>query len=181
VLLPAALSAVAQYANWAATFGFLPILARQLGMSDVGQSLLISLNLAISAVGNLTAVAGASRIGPHRLMYGSFILLAAGLGVAALASSPAYLVVAQLCIGLSMGVGYPVLMGMSVRHVAEGERTTATGLYQAVYGIGMFTGPGASGLIARLIGIQPMFALTATVILGLGTLGTRILMAGRSE
>jgi MFS family permease len=45
VLLPALLQAVSQYVNWAATFAFLPILARQLGATDVLQSVLVSLNI----------------------------------------------------------------------------------------------------------------------------------------
>ena len=62
-------------------------------------------------------------------------------------------------------------MGLSMRHVADGERTAAVGAFQALYGIGMFAGPAVSGVVARALGIQPMFAITAVACLALGWLG----------
>ena len=78
--------------------------------------------------------------------------------------------------GLSQGVAYPVLMGMSIQHVADGERTTAMGLHQAVYAIGMFSGPWLSGILADGVGIQPMFGVTAFVCLVVGLTATRWLI-----
>jgi hypothetical protein len=44
------------------------------------------------------------------------------------------------------------------------------GLHQAVYAIGMFSGPAASGLLAAAMGIRAMFGVTSlsTLIAGLG-------------
>jgi predicted MFS family arabinose efflux permease len=69
-------------------------------------------------------------------------------------------------------------MGLSIRFVADANRTTAMGMHQAVYAIGMFTGPWISGMVADAIGIQPMFAVTATFCLILGLLGARRLSSG---
>ena len=80
---------------------------------------------------------------------------------------------AQLCLGLGQGIGYPVLLGMSIQHVAETERATAMGLHQAIYAVGMFAGPWLSGLLAEAIGLRPMFGVTAGVCLMLGWLGSR--------
>jgi DHA1 family multidrug resistance protein-like MFS transporter len=168
VLLPSLLNAVNQYANWAATFGFLPILARQLGATDVTQSLLVNMSIGVVTLGNLVAMAIVSRIGTRRLVYLSFVLLSTGIGGAALAPSLPLLFVCQFCIGLGQGVGYPVLMGMSIQQVADAERTTAMGLHQAVYAIGMFGGPWLSGLLADAMGIRPTFGVTAFVCLVLG-------------
>jgi MFS family permease len=173
VLLPAVLSALAQYVNWGVTFGFLPVLARQLGGTDVTQSVLASMHLGLATVGSLVVATIASRIGPRRLVYSGFALLSLGVGIAALASSLPLVFVAQFCIGLSMGVSYPVLMGMSIENVVEANRTTAMGLHQAVYAIGMFAGPGLSGVLADAIGIQPMFGVTAFGCLALGPFTTR--------
>ena len=81
------------------------------------------------------------------------------------------MVVAQFLIGLSTGINYPILMGMSIEHVAEPQRATAMGVYQSVYAVGMFTGPWLSGLLADTLGIHPMFLLTAIVILIMGLSG----------
>jgi MFS family permease len=176
VLLPAVLAAVSQYANWAATFSFTPILARQLGATDVTQSLLVSMHVGVVTLGNLAATAVAGRIGARRLVTLSFVFTSLGLGGAALASSLPLLFVAQFCMGLSQGVGYPVLMGMSIEHVADGERTTAMGLHQAVYAIGMFSGPWLSGILSAAMGIQPMFGVTAVACLAVGLVVPRWLV-----
>jgi MFS family permease len=170
VLLPSLLSAISQYANWAATFGFLPILAQQLGATDIVQSMLVSMNIGVVIVGNTLATGIANRVGARRLVYISFFLLSMGLGCAALATSLLLLFVAQFFIGLSMGIAYPVLMGMSIRHIGDAERTTAMGFYQAVYAVGMFGGPWISGWLADGLGIQTMFGITAFFCLAAGLL-----------
>jgi MFS family permease len=172
VWLPSLLSGVSHYVLFTATYGFLPILGQRLGLGDVAQGLLVSLNLASTAVGNLGVAALGKRIGSRRLAYGSFTLLALGAGLAAFAQGPALIIAAQLCIGLGQGASYPVLMGLSMRHVGLGERTAAVGAFQALYGIGMFAGPAVNGLVASVIGIQPMFGITALLCLALGWLGT---------
>jgi MFS family permease len=171
VLIPSLLSMVSQYANWAAVFGFIPILAKQLGASDVFQSLLVSMNIAMLTAGNLLATTIVKRIGARNLVYISFMLLFVGVGGAALAGSLWVLFAAQLCIGLCQGIGYPVLMGLSIQHVADEERTTAMGLHQSVYAIGMFAGPWLSGILADALGIRPMFGVTAFACLFLGWFG----------
>jgi MFS family permease len=186
VLLPSLLSAVAQYANWASTFGFLPILAKNLNASDVMVSTLVSLNIFLGLLGNLTATTLVRRMGARRLCYLSFLLLSAGLGGSAIASDIPMLIASQAAIGLGMGVAYPVLMGMSIRNVVETERTTAMGLHQSVYAAGMFLGPWLSGVMAAGVlglgvadpgmAVRITFGITAFACLALGTLGTWLLV-----
>jgi MFS family permease len=175
VLLPGLLSAVAQFTNWATTFGFLPILAQGLGVNDVTISLMVSLNLVFLTLGNLGASAAAGRIGGQRIVYASFVILSAGVAGTAIAHTVAMLFVSQALIGLGTGLGYPVLMGMSIERVVDDERTTAMGLHQSVYAAGMFAGPWLGGILASAMGVQPMFAATAAASLTLGVLGTRLL------
>jgi len=173
VLLPSLLSLITHYAIFATTFGFLPILAKQLGASDVVQSILVSMNLALGALSSVLVTAIVDRVGARRLVYLSFVLSAMGIGLAALATSLASVFAAQVCLGLGFGISYPVLMGWSIQHVEERQRTTAMGLFQSVYSIGMFAGPWVSGLLAHAMGIQPMLGVTAFVCLTLGLLLTR--------
>jgi MFS family permease len=177
VLLPSLLAALSQYANWTATFGFMPILARQLGATDVTQSMLMSMHIGVAMLGNLMATAIVSRIGARRLVYLSFVLLSTGIGGAALAPSLLLIFVSQFCIGLAQGISYPVLMGLSIQDVADAERTTAMGLHQAVYAIGMFGGPWLSGLLADAMGIRLTFGVTAFLCLVLGLFVTHRLAA----
>jgi DHA1 family multidrug resistance protein-like MFS transporter len=72
-------------------------------------------------------------------------------------------------------------MGLSIQYVADAERTTAMGLHQAVYAIGMFGGPWLSGLLADAMGIRLTFGMTAFLCLALGLLLTRWLTAKRAD
>jgi MFS family permease len=167
---------VSQYADWGLTFGFMPILAKQLGGTGVLQSLLVSMHLGVVMLGNLAATTLAHRLGSQRLVQLSFASLALGISIAALASTLPVLFVAQFCLGLAQGINNPVLMGLSIRYVADTERTTAMGLHQSVYAGGMFAGPWLSGILAAAIGLRPMFGVTALACLTLGWLGSRWLV-----
>jgi MFS family permease len=175
VLLPSLLAAVSQYANWAITFGFMPILAEGLGATDVALSLLVSMHIGTVTITTLTAAAIVDRAGARRLALVAFVLMSAAIGLAALTSSLALVFVAQFSIGVAQGLSYPVLMGMSIRDVADAERNTAMGLHQAVYAIGMFTGPWLSGLLADALGIRPMFGVAAFICLAAGVFLIRLL------
>jgi DHA1 family multidrug resistance protein-like MFS transporter len=72
-------------------------------------------------------------------------------------------------------------MGLSIQYVADAERTTAMGLHQAVYAIGMFGGPWLSGRLADAIGIRPTFGVTAFICLTLGLLVAHWLAAKRAD
>ncbi len=173
VLVPTLLNTVAQHATWATVSSFIFVQAKNFGASDVSQSLLATLNAAIYTVGNLLATLIIRRTGTRSLVLVSFILLAAGIGLAAVAPSMPLIFTATFIIGLASGVNYPILMGMSIEQVPDSERNTAMGLHQSIYGIGMFSGPWLGGLLAEhLGGIQPMFAITAAGTLVLGLAGT---------
>jgi predicted MFS family arabinose efflux permease len=172
VLLPSLLNGVIQYSGWSSVYGFIPILARQLGATDVMQSVLISMNIAVVVIGNTVAATIVKQIGPRCLLYLSFVFLATGLGIAAITSTLFLVFVALFCVGLAWGIGYPLLMGMSIEHVADTERATAMGLHQAIYAIGMFSGPWLSGILADIIGIQSTLGVNAFACLMFGLLGT---------
>ncbi len=180
VWLPSLLSMIGQYANWGGTFGFVPILAKRLGATDVLQSILVSMSIGCVLVGNLLATRLVRRLGTRRVVYTSFLLVGVGLAGSSLAPSLAWIFVVQVALGFAQGIGYPVLMGMSIRDVAEEERSTAMGLHQAIYAVGMFAGPALSGVISAAIGIRPMFAITAAACVTLGLLGTRWMSSERA-
>ena len=171
VLLPSLLAAVSQYANWATTFGFTPILAGQLGGSDVTQSMLVTVNLLVVILTNLFAARLARHFGARPLILFSFWMLVAGMGITTMATSLPMLFAAQLFIGISQGINFPVLMGLSIRFVAESGRNTAMGLHQSVYAAGMFAGPWVSGILAQAVGLRPMLFISTLGILVLGWMG----------
>jgi len=177
VLVPSLLGVVAQYAIWASTFSFATNLAKNLGASDVVLSALVSMNIGLVFLGNLAMSLLARRVSSRWMVALSFVFIVLGLGALTVAKGLPMVFVGQILLGLASGVGYPVMMGLSIRYVDNGQRATAMGLFQAVYAIGMFAGPWLSGILADAMGIQPMFAVTAAVCLVLGLGGTSLLAA----
>lgn len=171
VMLPSLLQALTHTADFAATFTFIPILARQKGASDVVISVLLSLNLLIGLAGNSLAAVLAQRFGQRRMVILSFALLGGGILGAAWAPTLVFVFVFQFCIGLGFGIGYPLLMGLSINRVDAAERTTAMGLHQSVYSLGMFLGPWFSGALAAALNIPLMFVIIGLLILVLGFVG----------
>ncbi len=161
VLVPSFTNALCQFGVWAVTFGFMPLLARQMGASAVATSLLMSLNIAANVAANLLATFIANRGGRRLLLYGSFAAFAAGALLAALSQSVPLLFVSTVVMGLANGMFFPILLGLSIQRVDAAHRSTAMGIHQAVYAIGMFTGPWIGGILADAVGIRGMFAIVA--------------------
>jgi MFS family permease len=147
-------------------------LAKQLGATDVTQSIMATLNIALIVLGNTIVTTVVRRLGSYRMLYVSFIFIAIGLAVASIAFSLSLVFTAIFFIGLAWGLGYPLLMGMSIEHVDDTQRATAMGIHQAIYGIGMFSGPWLSGIFADIIGIRATLAANALGCLVLGLFGT---------
>jgi len=168
VMLPALLNTVAQLGEWAIVFGFLPILAHSLGATDTAKSLLMSSHLATFTVANLLNAFVTKRFSAIPLLLITFLLFSLGIVGAALAPSLALLFFCAAFVGFVHGFRYPTLMGMSVQRVETSQRSTAMGIHQALYAIGMFSGPWLGGVLADAMGLRPMFAIISAVNLALG-------------
>ena len=161
VLLPSFASAVCQLGVWAVVFGFLPLLAHKLGASVVVVSLLMTANLVANAAANLFSTMGVRKGNQRAVLFASFGIFAAGAVLAAVAGSVAVLFVSTALMGIANGIFYPVLLGLSIERVDSTHRTTAMGIHQAVYALGMFAGPWIGGILADAMGIPAMFVIVA--------------------
>ncbi len=161
ILLPAIISIIVHHIEMSTTYGFLPILAHKMGAGDVIKSMLVALNIAAVTSANLFNTFVLRKKKPdYMLPAGAFLMF---LGVMILAFSPSirYLFIGTLCSGLSFGIVYPILVGMSIRKIDRSLRSTAMGIHQSMYAIGMFTGPWLSGILADSIGIRSTFIINA--------------------
>lgn len=181
VLLPALLSAVVHYVLMGLVYGFVPILAEQLGAPESVVSNLAVVHLAVFTPSVLAAAFLLRRINARPLVLVSFVALSLGAMCGALATSVAWLIAVQVLIGFGFGVSYPILMGMSIERVDAAERATAMGLHQSVYAVGMFAGPWLCGILAARLGLQQMFAVTAVATLIIGVAGTLWTTQGRAR
>jgi predicted MFS family arabinose efflux permease len=161
VLIPSFTNALCQFGVWALTFGFMPLLARRMGASAVATSLLMTLNIAANTAANLFATLIANRGRRRLILYGSFAAFAAGALMASFGQTVPLLFVSTVVMGLANGMFFPVLLGLSIQGVDAAHRSTAMGIHQAVYAVGMFTGPWIGGVLADALGIRAMFAIVA--------------------
>jgi MFS family permease len=161
VMLPTAMNTVALFGVYALVYGFLPILAQTMGAGDVAKGLLISAHLVSYTAGNMFNTALIRRVNMTLLVSLSFLIFAAGCVGAALSYSMPLLFVFTVIIGFANGFRYPTLMGLAISEVELQERSTAMGIHQAVYALGMFAGPWFAGLVADILGLRAMFAVVA--------------------
>ena len=161
VLIPSFTNALCQFGVWATTFGFMPLLARRAGADSVSVSLIMTLNIAANTAANLFATFLARRGGRGIYLYGSFATFAIGAVLAAAAHSIPLLFVSTVIMGLANGLFFPILLGLSIERVDAFHRSTAMGIHQSVYAIGMFTGPWIGGVLADAVGIRLMFVIVA--------------------
>jgi DHA1 family multidrug resistance protein-like MFS transporter len=178
VMLPSLLAALNQFVVFGVSLGFMPLLASRLGAGDVTVGLMASVNLLLFLGGNMLSAALSRQVRERLLILGTYVLFAGAVAAAAVVRRPAPLFVLQGAMGLAHGIGYPTLMGLSIRDVDLTTRTTAMGIHQSVYSAGIFLGPWACGQLAEGIGLRPMFAVSAVVCLALGCTGAALL-AGR--
>jgi MFS family permease len=181
LLVPSLLNIIGQYVGVVAVFSFGPILAQQLGAGNITLGLLVTWNLIFYALGNLSATIFSRFITRRYILISSFVLMSAGLGIIAFAQSLIWVFIAHACYGFAGGNSYPVLMGLSIENVLSDERSSAMGLHQTIYSIGTFLGPWLSGILAKQMGIQPMFGATAFVSLVLGIVGVCSLSGGKQN
>jgi len=142
-------------------YGFLPLLARQLGAGEVVISLLLTAALASNTATNLIVTLAARHGRTRAILHASFLLFAVGIAAAAIAHSIALLFVATIAMGAANGFFFPLLMGLSIEQVDGAHRSTAMGIHQAVYAVGMFVGPWLGGVLSDAMGIRWMFAAVA--------------------
>jgi predicted MFS family arabinose efflux permease len=161
VVVPSITSACCQLSIWALVFSFMPLRARELGAGTVTTGLLMTLNVAANMVSNLAATFLPQRGSQRTVLWGTFAGFAVGALLAAVSRSVPLLFVSIALMGLANGMCFPILAGLAIRGVDAGHRSTAMGMYQAIYAVGMFAGPGLGGLLADAVGMPATFAIVA--------------------
>ena len=178
LLIAAAIATVNVLVYFATTLSFTPIYARGLGASDSALGLLFTVAVVFATLANLISATVAARIGDRAV-----IVIGMGLAGIATAFVPftgglLTLALTQVVAGFGRGLCDPTLLAQSMRSVPAHERATATGVYQAIYAVGMFGGPFFGGVVADAFGLNSVFVLTAVLCGMSAVLG---LAVGRSE
>ena len=180
LVFAAVVAALGQYTTFATHFGFLPNYAVHIGATKTQLGVLTMLGMvSISSMTLLSGTLFAPRLGARFTVLMGYVLVAASTAVIPFITSMDSLYVVQIAGGLGRGVAYPILMGLAISRLPDAEKASAMGFFQAVYAIGMFTGPVVAGLIGEQWGYGVLFLSTSAV--ALVTAGVAIRLPGKEE
>jgi MFS family permease len=104
------------------------------------------------------------RYGLMRVLIPSTLLSAIGLGVLALASAPAHLILAALLCGVGHGFAFPITSALVVTRARPEERGSAIAFYTALFDLGMLLGGPSFGLAVKFAGYPWTFALAGALV-----------------
>ncbi len=140
------LSVLAHGVLFITMFGFTPLKAEEVGATGIGLTAVVFAFMLPHALASMaTARWFTPRFGYWGTIGTGFALSALCTGAMLYADSLAWLIVTQAVNGFAQGLHLPLLLGLAIRDVELPGRATAMGLYQALYAIGMFSGPFLAG------------------------------------
>ena len=146
--------------------GFTPIIATNLGANSLTRSLLSIDNLILAIIGASLSNLRCMKKIPD------FIRLAicpVGFAIVAVlcpfAASLTQLFFIQALSGLCHGYTFSFRMGLAIRHFPDNQRARAMGVYQTMYGFGMFIGPLLAGAIGDRFGLTVSYLMIAALCL----------------
>ncbi len=170
LLQVSAIAIALQFVTFGVNFGFLPIFAEGLGATKAQIGYITAVGLVAAIMGTLLSQVVARRYGST-----AAVLIGIGATIASLLALPptdglALLGIGQAVNGFGRGMLNTVLISLALQSAPTHERATAMGTYQAIYAIGMLTGPLICGVIAGQAGINWVFWTSAAVITAGGAL-----------
>ena len=150
-----ALATVYQLVTWATVQGFVQNWARDmigLTTSQLGW-LSVAHLLPTTVVSRFSGAVLAKRFGGRAVLVSGFVCLAGACFLYPFTASLSSLLAVQALLGCGVGLITPLTMASAIQTVPEEKRGAAMGIYQVVYGLGMFLGPVIAGaVIARFSG-----------------------------
>ena len=179
LLISALMSALVHFGAAATITSFTLVYATRIGASSGDLGLLSAGYLGSGTATTLLAIYLVERKG-----YRVTILLGALFMGAPLAIMPAIDGLglfggAQVMSGAGRGLVNTALMALSISAIPPAHRATAMGAYQALYSIGMLTGPIVGGLVADGLGLGAVFYVSAASVLVAGGLALSPTLRGR--
>ena len=163
LLITGAITALTQYAFWATTYSFIPLYAYKLGASKFALGIIGMIALVPYTFAALANHRFADYLGESRAVFIGMLMMAAMAFVVPMIAHVPLLAISQGVNGFGRGMVQPLLMGLSIRETPSEDRATAMGVYQAIYAIGMFTGPITAGAIADTFALSGAFIIAGTI------------------
>lgn len=155
------LGVILQVLTYVTVFGFSPVAAKALGAGGFEMGLLTIAAIVPSIfAAALSGTFFRGYFGDRATLAGGFVTMAASCLVIPFIDQLSWFYVSQAVGGFGRGLVMPLLMGLSIRNFPDEKRSTAMGIFQALYGIGMCGGPVVAGLLSNSFGLAWGFWVT---------------------
>ena len=153
------LGVCAQMIAFGSFFTYSSDLAKQAVGAQSYQLSIMNILLTIPAIflGHFFANTMNKKLGTNRVIGLAFVNLGIYCAAMPFATHIMHFYVLALFVGLGNGAIFAILMGLCAKNVAPEKKTTAMGVFQSVYAIGMMMGPIVSGTIVDAAGLRPAF------------------------
>jgi predicted MFS family arabinose efflux permease len=159
--VPVALGFLTSIIAMGGFLAFAALRADELGLRDTSVPLLVY--GATVVLGRITVAKLVDRVPALRLGAAALVTIAAGLGLAAAATSPAWLLIGTLLLGIGVTFSTPAFFAAIFALARPGERGAASAMASAALDLGLGIGPILLGYVAQTSGIPWAFATGAAV------------------
>ena len=134
---------------WGTVLGFVPNWARDVAGFSVSQLGYLSVMYLLpnTVMARLSGACLAPRFGFRKVLAAGFAIVGFACFLSPRATGLGALLAVQGVFGVGMGLILPLTLSAAIRDIPDRRRGAAMGVYQAVYGVGMFIGPVAAGWI----------------------------------
>ena len=149
-----ALAAIYQLVVWATVQGFVQNWAKEvIGFTTASLGLLSVANLLPSTIfSHFSGTVLAPKLGRRAVLTAGFLAIAGACFLYPKTQSVFSLLMVQALLGAGVGLIMPLTMASAIETVPNEKRGAAMGIYQALYGVGMFIGPVLGGFIIEKFG-----------------------------
>ncbi len=147
-------------------FSFTSSVAKELGASsfEIGLNTLLFTIVQVAAAGFIGKKV-LKKLSIVQSVTIGFALCVACCLLVAFANNMWYLYLSQIIAGASTLAVNSVLMAMIVRYIPQENQSTAMGLFQALYGIGMTIGPVLTGAVSGSFGFSTAYLVIGGIML----------------
>lgn len=163
LILVSAICILGQFVVQGTSLGFVPIHGDRIGASRAQLGHITTVLFGTSVLGSLAAMYIVRKLGHSTALALSFAVMAGAFIWVPFIKSVPLLIVSQGLVGVGRGLFYPVLMALSIQEVPSSARSTAMGVFQSLYAIGMLVGPLVLGFLADGLGLDSVFYVSAAL------------------
>ena len=149
LILGTALATIYQLVAWATVQGFVQNWAREvicLTTAELGYLSVANL-LPTTLISRLSGDILTRKFGRRTVLASGFVCMAIACCLYPLTNSLFTLILVQALFGCGVGLIMPLTMACAIQNIPDAIRGAAMGIYQAVYGLGMFLGPVIAGAV----------------------------------